>query len=259
MISAAIITKNEEKNIRDCIESVSFCDEVIVIDDYSNDATKKIIQDIRVESQKRNQKIKYYQRQLNDNFAEQRNFALEKCTNKWVLFVDADEEVSNELSSELTQYIDNPLHGVNGFFVKRKNIMWGKEIKHGEMGNDILLRFARKDKGTWKREVHEYWDIKGSKGNLKNPIVHRPHEDLSDFLTTIKHFSRIHALSNKKEGKKSTVTKILFWPIGKFLFNYFYRRGMLDGARGLIIALVMSFNSFLAWSSLWLYQRNSSK
>jgi glycosyltransferase involved in cell wall biosynthesis len=259
MISAAILTKNEEENIKKCIDSLYFCKEIIIIDDYSTDSTLKIVQDLKVESQKKNQKIKFYQRSLNRNFAKQRNFALEKTSNNWVLFVDADEYITDELAAELTQYIDNPLHGINGFFIQRKNYMWGKEMRYGEMGSDFLLRFARKDKGLWKRKVHEYWDIKGNKKRLKNCIVHNPHGNLSEFLNTIKYFSKLHAQANRKEGKKSSIFKIIFWPLGKFLYNFIYRKGFLDGIEGLIVALVMSFNSYLAWSSLWLYQKRNLK
>ena len=246
MISAIVLTKNEERNIERCIKSISFCSEIIVIDDYSNDKTLDIA--------KRN-RAKVIKHHLNNNFSSQRNYGITKAKGEWVLFIDADEVVPTDLKKEIlsaTKSNDNTL----GFYIKRKDFVFGKEMKYGELsssggfGNSKILRLARKKAGRWDREVHEYWKIDGKTNELKNSILHYSHSDVKSFVSEINFFSTLHALSLRKEGKKSSYLKIIIWPIGKFIYNYFFRLGFLDGREGLFVAIMMSFHSFLAWSKL---------
>ena len=147
-ISAVVLTKNEEENIEKCIKSLSFCDEIIIIDDNSTDET---ISKIRM----LNAKCQIYSRDLGGDFASQRNFGLQKANGDWVLFIDADETVSKKLADEIIKQIKVGKAGVNGNYFKREDIFLGKKLKHGETGSVKLLRLAKKDKGTWKRKVHE--------------------------------------------------------------------------------------------------------
>ncbi len=249
MITAVVLTKNEEKNIGECLSHLSFCDSILVIDDHSEDATRTIA---------RKKKAHVYTRSLANNFAEQRNFALEKIDSGWVFFVDADEVVSKELANEIVQITSNIIHTFDGIWMKRTDEMWDKKIRHGECGTIKLLRLAKKDAGTWKREVHETWDVKGETYTVKNPLMHYPHKTLAEFIQDTDHMSSLHALANQKEGKRSNLIKIIFWPPFKFISNYIFRLGFLDGTRGFVIALVMSFHSYLAWSKLWLLQKNNT-
>jgi glycosyltransferase involved in cell wall biosynthesis len=246
-ISTVILTNNNESIIQKCIKSVSFSDEIIVVDDFSADRS-------RIEA--KNEGARVYKRRLNDNFAQQRNFALSKAKGKWVLFIDSDEVVTKELADEIIQVTANPFIRTEGFYIKRLDFMWGKKIKHGEMGNTKLLRLARNGAGKWKRSVHEYWDVIGRVKTLNNPIYHYPHEDLKKFIASVNWFSSLHAKENMKEGKRSNLIKIILWPIAHFLVNWILKLGFLDGVRGFVIALIMSFHSFLAWSKLWIYQKN---
>ena len=246
-LSVVILTRNNQDMIKRCIDSVSFSDEVIVVDDFSEDETIK-------EAKKLGATV--FKRKLDNNFADQRNFGLDKASGKWVLFLDSDEVVTKELADEIIQVASNPFIRTEGFYIKRQDFMWGKKIKHGEMGNTKLLRLARNGAGRWKRNVHEYWDVIGRTKTLNNPIHHHPHKNLKEFIKSINWFSTLHAKENKKEGKKSSLIRILFWPKGHFVVNWILKRGFLDGTRGFVIALIMSFHSFLAWSKLWIYQRS---
>lgn len=246
-ISAVVLTKNEEHNIIECLKSISFCDELIVIDDNSTDRTKKLA---------KNHGATVYKRALNSNFAEQRNFGLEKAKGKWVLFVDADERISPELASEITNFINDPTQHHRGAYLKRRDIFLGKKLKHGEAGNIKLLRLARRGAGEWKRRVHEYWDVTGSLYLLKNPILHQSHPSLHEFISDINSLSTLHALANKEEDKKTSIFKIIVWPVLKFLNNYVLKRGFMDGTHGFVYAMVMSFHSYLSWSKLWILQKN---
>src|SRR4051812_8321966 len=139
MISAIILTKNEEKNIKDCLDGISWCDERIVIDDESTDHTREIAQE---------NGAKVYTRVLK-NFSDQRNFALQKARGDWILFIDADERISPALWFEMTQRINEPIENPTGFYLKRIDVMWGRELKHGEAGAIKLLRIAKRNSGKW--------------------------------------------------------------------------------------------------------------
>jgi len=245
-LSAVILTKNEEKNIADCIKCLDFCDEIIIVDDNSSDETPKLARELGAT---------IYKRKLRKNFAAQRNYGLEKARGEWILFIDADERVSDKLKNEIMQTINNSSIDYSGFYFKRMDYMWGKKLKHGETGNIRLLRLARRNAGSWQRLVHEVWKIDGRTGEFKNPLVHYPHPTLSEFIKSVDMMSTLHAKANLKEGKKSSLSKILIWPLGHFVYNFIFRLGFLDGLQGFMVALIMSFHSYLAWSKLWFLQR----
>ena len=250
ILSAVVLSKNEAKNIVDCLKSLSFCDEVIVVDDDSTDNTANIAQKLGA---------KVYQRDLNSDFSSQRNFGLQKAGGKWVLFIDCDERVSKELAREIIQIVNDPLHSYKGFYMRRLDYMWGKLIKHGEVGGIKLLRLAYRDSGIWKRRIHEYWEIGGLTRLLKNPLFHYPHPTLAVFVSDISRMTTLHALANYEEGKYASIFKVIIWPFGHFIKNFILRRGYLDGNRGLVYALIMASHSYLAWSKLWMYQRGFRK
>ncbi len=241
MISAIVLTKDEEKNIKNCLKGLSWCDEIIVIDDYSEDQTVKI-------AKKRGARV--YQRRLDDNFAAQRNYGLGKAKGDWVLFVDADERVSSKLAHEIKKAIKNKK--VKGFYLCRKDILWGKQLHHGETAHVRLLRLGQKGAGEWQRRVHETWEIKGEVGRLKEPLLHYPHPTLTEFLKEINYYSSLNARELLKEGQQAGLIQILAYPLAKFLKNYLIRLGFLDGNPGIIVALAMSFHSFLTRAKLYL-------
>jgi glycosyltransferase involved in cell wall biosynthesis len=245
MISAIILAKNEEKNIERCIESVKWCAEVIVIDDNSTDKTAEIA---------RKNKATVFSHSLGENFSSQRNWAISKANNEWVFFVDSDEIVSDALAYEISNAIqlrNQNLNNYNGFYVRRTDFMWGKQLKYGE-ATIRLLRLGRKGMGTWKGMAHERWEIKKPVEELINPIFHFPHKNLEEFLKEINYYTDIRANELKKNNIKATFLSILFYPTGKFILNFFIKKGFMDGIRGLIFAIVMSFHSFLVRGKLWL-------
>lgn len=244
MISAIALTKNSQKTLARCLSSLSFCHEMIVVDDNSTDDTVKIAQKLGAV---------IYNRELDGNFAGQRNFALKKATNPWVLFIDSDEEVSISLVKEIKEAIKSN-HQYNGYFIPRKDVFAGKILKYGETNHIKLLRLAKKDAGSWKRKVHEYWDIQGPVGELENPIYHYPHPTVREFLSDIDTYSTLHAEELDKEGRKANILTIILYPASKFIQNYILRFGFLDGAEGFIIAVMMSFHSFLSQGKLWQMQ-----
>jgi glycosyltransferase involved in cell wall biosynthesis len=252
MISVVILTKNEEKNIVDCLESIVWADEVVIIDDYSSDRTLDVIQKLNYKN------LRVFKRSLNKDFASQRNFALEKVKFDWVLFVDADELISGELREEINYYLidDKNKDKYDGFYIPRRDIMWGKMLKHGEAGNIKLLRLARKSSGKWIGKIHEEWSVKENVSELDNYIVHHPHPTISEFLKEINFYTTIRAQDLFDNGTKTNILEVIFYPKAKFILNYLFKLGFLDGIEGFIFAILMSFHSFLVRAKLWIYLKN---
>jgi glycosyltransferase involved in cell wall biosynthesis len=250
MISVIIITKNEENNISACLDSVSWSDEKIVIDDHSTDKTVEIA---------RKKGAKVYVRTMGNDFSDQRNYGIEKAQGDWIFFIDADERVSSALWYEIMQHTSESIDDCNGFFIKRQDTMWGRILKHGEVGNIVILRLAKKGTGKWEGKVHEKWKIHGKTQLLKNPLDHFPHPTVSNFLREINYYTDIRAeeLYNKKI--KSNWLSIIIYPKSKFILNYFFKRGYLDGLPGFVFAMMMSLHSFLVRAKLWfLIQKNTT-
>ncbi len=249
MISCVILTKNEERNIKDCILSAKMvANEIIVVDDNSSDKTREIAKNLGA---------KVFIRDLKNDFSAQSNFAIKKAKSKWVLFLDADERISKNLAKEIISCVKT--NNFNGFFLKRIDYVWGGWLTHGEQGAFKSLRLVKKNSGLWKRLVHQYFEIKGFSKTLKNPLLHYPHPTIERFIRKVNKWSSLHSLANKEEGKRSNIIKIIFFPIFHFLRNFVLRFGFLDGIRGFVFAVLMSFHSFLSWSKLWIIQKEDSK
>lgn len=246
-ISAVVLTKNEEENIKVCLKALNFCNEVIVVDDHSTDKTREIIKKLGA---------KVFTRLLKGDFAAQRNFGLRKTRGDWVLFVDADERVSKALADEIKGAIKKANHRpIEGFFLKRKDFVFGKWLNHGEGGNIRLLRLAKKDAGKWERPVHEIWKIKGKVGTLAFPLLHYPHPSVSGFLERIDLYSTICAKELFQKEERTNFFLIIAYPTAKFVKNFFLNFGFLDGLPGFLHAVFMSFHSFLTRGKLWLLYR----
>lgn len=252
MISTVILTKNEEKNILDCLESVAWTDEIIIIDDYSTDLTEQVVKHFKI-----NKKISFFKRRLEENFAAQRNFGLLKARYEWVLFIDADERVSQSLREEINNIlIDNKIK-TEGFFIPRIDVIWGKSLKHGEAGKLKLLRLGRKNSGKWKGNVHEVWQIENNTRELESDLIHFPHQTISEFLREINFYTDIKAKELYDQKIKPSSSNIILYPVGKFILNFIFKKGFLDGLEGLVYAIIMSFHSFLVRAKLWLLWQKS--
>lgn len=243
-LSAVVVSKNEEINIETCLKSLDFCDEILVIDDYSSDKTVEL-------AKKAGAKV--FLRKLNNNFADQKNFGLEKAGGDWILFIDADEVILKSLSGEILNRIKS--ENCAGFKIRRIDYFLGKRLKFGETGNAASVRLVKKNRGKWHRRIHENLIVKGRVTKLKGAIIHQRTRSLSEFIKRIDYYSTLHARANYEEGKKSSLTKIILWPAGKLICNLIVKRGFLDETPGVVFALLLSFHSFLAWSKLWLWQK----
>lgn len=251
-ISAVVLTKNEEKNITNCLEHLKWCDEIIVIDDFSTDNTRKLAQ---------SRGAKVYKRKLNNNFAGQRNFGLTKAKFNWILFVDADEIVPPPLADEIVRRLKKT--DKLGFYLPRQELFYGqplicadKPANDWSFGPIKLLRLAKKEAGKWKGAVHETWNINRKVGRFKNSLLHCSFPNLDTALKKINRYSLIKARSLDQQDRKTNIIEVLFYPIAKFFKNFVWHLGFLDRTRGLIFCLIMSLHSFLAKAKLWHLQQS---
>ncbi|MEI8232699.1 MAG: glycosyltransferase family 2 protein [bacterium] len=186
------------------------------------------------------------------DFAGARNAELSKAKTPWVFFVDKDEKITPALKAEILQAVSSKPYAFDAYYVPRLDTFLGQELTHGETGRAKFIRLAKKDFGSWQRPVHEVWQGKGKIGSLKNPLLHAPHASISTFLEKINRYSTIEAQYRYEQGIKSSLAKIFFYPIVKFKWNYLFKLGILDGVPGTILAMMMSFHSYLTWTKLYL-------
>ena len=240
-ISATVITYNEEKNIKRCIESLEFVDEIVVVDSLSSDNTCAIAKELgaKVIDQK-------FLGHIN-----QKQLAVENATHDWILSLDADEEVSSELKASIVELIKKPLE-YDAYEMKRVSFHLGRWIRHGGWYPDKKIRFFNRQKAHWGGyNPHDKVIVNGKVGMLEGDLKHYVFTDLQHNIDTNNSYSSIMAEDLYKKGKKFSYLKLVFKPIGKFLEVYLYKRGFLDGVAGFIIAVGASYSMFLKFAKLW--------
>ncbi len=238
-ISVTIITKNEEENIVDCLETVKWADEIIIVDSFSRDRTVALAKNYT-------NKIVVHPF---ENYADQKNFAVQQASNPWILSIDADERVSDELKEEIVQIVNSNL--ADGYWIPRLDYMFGKIIKHGGWYFQPHIRLFKSDKAQWFSEVHETVIVNGRVGLLKNPLLHYSHLTISHFIQKLDAYTTIEAKAQCQKGIKSNVFKIIFLPGIVFLYKYLYKLGFLDGIHGLVLAVSLAYYHFIKQTKIW--------
>ncbi len=236
-LSVAIITKNEERNIADALESVRDFDDIIVVDSFSTDRTVEIC---------RNYTDKIYQHEWM-GFSRQKQQAVDYAKNDWVMILDADERVTPELRDEMMREIaagDNA-----GFYVPRKNYFLGKWIRRSGWWPDYTLRIFRKASGyVESREVHEKVVVNGQAAYLKSPLVHHTYLTLNDYMEKMEHYSTLAAEEILRQKGRPSSCSLIINPAAVFLKMYVLRLGFIDGIRGLMLAVLYAFQTFLKYA-----------
>lgn len=241
-LSALIITYNEIHHISEVIDTISFVDEIIVIDSYSNDGTFEYLSNIS--------HVKTIQRDFK-NFADQRNFAITQATNDWILFIDADERIPKTLELEIKNEIHSP-DGTAGFMFKRTLFFNKKKIRFSGFQTDTTYRLFKRNHVKYKEDkiVHEMPEIDGTSKVLKNKMLHYSIKNAQDYRVKMEHYASLKALELFNKGKKSSYFLLVFRPIYKFLVNYIFRLGFLDGKEGFQLCYLSACGVFYRYRRL---------
>ena len=239
-LSVVIITHNEENNIGECLESVRWADEIIVVDSDSVDRTEEICSRFGVD----------FYREPWKGFARQKNSAIEKATRGWILSLDADERVTPQLREEIITVLGSD-YPENGYFIARKNFFLGRWIRRCGWYPDHTLRLFKKGTGRFGiREVHEAIELDGSAGRLACPMEHHTYTSLGDFMERLDRYSTLAAQELLKEQRRYGVHHILFRPLYTFINMYVIRGGFLEGYYGFILSGLYAFYTFLKYIKL---------
>jgi len=240
-LTALIPCRNEERNLGDCLGSVKFADEILVVDSFSTDATLEIAR-------------QYTDRIVQHeyvNSAAQKNWAIPQAAHPWVLIVDADERVTPGLREEIQAILaaDGPL---DGYWLRRRNIFLGREIRFSGWQGDRVLRLFRRDRGRYEdRHVHASLLLDGRAGACRHPLLHYSYRDLEDELVKIRRYGQWGAEDALARGKRPTARRLFWNPVFAFLHNYLLRGGFLDGRHGLVLCLFQAFGAFYKYARLW--------
>ena len=253
-LSIVISAHNEEAKLAACLESLMTLDaEVVVMDHGSTDKTSEIAKKFTKQVFKTSNNPLEIDLQKNEGFS--------KATNNWILSLDADERLTPELCREIISVVEQSDQDVNGYFVPRKNIIFGKWIEHTGWYPDYQLRLFKKGQGKFgKKHVHEPLEVSGKTKHLTEPMLHENYDSIAQFLN--KHFvlyapnEADHLISS---GYTFSWQDGVRMPVREFLSRYFARKGYLDGMHGLMLSIFMGLYHFVIFAFLWEKKQFSDK
>lgn len=245
-ISLVIITYNEEKYIKGCIESAKdIAEEVIVVDSYSKDRTVQIAKSLGA---------KVIEREFK-GYADQKNFALEQATGDWIISLDADERLSEELKDEIRNRLGK--EDYVAYYVPRKNYYMGAHLKC--WSPDRIVRIVKKGKARWQGLVHEKMKVDGKTGIMKNPIIHFPFEGLKDQYEKNLKYAYLLAQEKYEKGIKFKAFDLILRPHLNFLKHFILKGCIKEGMRGLIFSLFYFSYTVFKYSFLYELEKGSKK
>lgn len=244
-LTVTIIAWNEEERLRACLESAGWADEIVVVDAESGDKTVQIAREFTDKVSVRPW----------PGFAAQKNFAIDQATGDWILSLDADERVTPELRERIGQILkeDGP---ADGYAIPRRNIFWGRWVRHGGLYPDYQLRLFRRRAGRFVEDaVHESVTVSGHVEALGEPLLHHSYRDLEDFVRRSNRYSTLSAQDWIRRGKGASLLGLVTRPLGRFFSMYIVHRGFLDGWRGFVLAVLYAEYVFLRMAKVWETQR----
>lgn len=248
-LSLCVITLNEAKNIQRCLASVPFASDIVVLDSGSTDETLTLAQSLGA-------------RTFNEHwrgFGPQKRRSVELALHDWVLCLDADEELSEELQREVYQVLKAELIAHDGYRIPRRSWHLGRWLSHGGWYPDFQTRLFRRSKLQWSDDgLHE--SVRGKNiGTLKADLFHYPFENLADQVATNNRYSTLGAEALSKSGKQFGLWRLITRPAVKFIELYFFKQGFRDGLAGYVIAVGAAYSLFLKYAKLWENQRLTTK
>jgi len=239
-ISAIVITYNEEKNISACLDTLKWCDEIIIIDSHSTDKTLE---------QAKNYTNKIFLTEKT-GYSAKKNIGIEKASCEWILAIDADERVPEALQKEILYLINQNNIGYNSYYINRKSFFITKFIKHCGWYPDYVLRLFKKSKNYKYSDdlVHEKLLTDEKSGKLKNELLHYTDLDFEHYIEKMNKYSTLSASELYEKKKHTGILDILFRPLFAFLKMYFIKLGFLDGYIGLILCTLSGVHVFAKYS-----------
>ncbi len=246
-MSIFVVTKNEAENIRVCLGSVEgLAAEIIVVDSGSTDGTPEIAGGFGARV--------IHQKWL--GFRDQKAFALERCSQPWVLSLDSDEAVSPEMRQSILHFFDGMQERLNGVSFNRKVRFLGRWITHGDWYPDRKLRLFRRDCGRLIGDAtHDAFGVDGSVCFLPGDILHNSYPDIRSYIDKINRYADGHLAASIEQKKKWSVLENLLRPFWRFFRAYIIRRGFMDGFPGLWIAVATAFAAFVRYSRLYEHEK----
>ncbi|MGL6167764.1 MAG: glycosyltransferase family 2 protein [Fusobacteriaceae bacterium] len=253
-LSVAIMTFNEEKNLARTLKSIEkLADEIIIVDSGSTDSTQQIAESFNV---------KFFTESWK-GYGMQRNSSLEKCSGEWILNIDADEEVSDELFNEIKNIINkidaNEKIQKTVYEINRSSICFGKKLNHGGWSGSYAVRLFKNGSGKFNTNlVHEQFETTFQIYKIKKEIFHHSYNELQDYFQRFNRYTTEGALDYYKKNKKFSIFQITFNPFYKFIRMYFFRLGFLDGIEGFVIAITSSLYTLVKYFKLREIYKNGS-
>ncbi len=251
-ISAIVIAKNEEKMIEDCLKSLNFVDEILVVDTGNIDKTNTI-------AKKYGARIVKYTG--SGSFSDWRNKGLREAKGDWILYVDADERISKSLEEEILMKTKEETENYTAYAIARRNFIFGKEFKHSGQYPDYQKRlFKKNDFIKWTGHVHEEPQFKGELGHLKNPMLHIKHDTLSEMVTKTNSWSEIEAkLMFDAKHPPMNLLRFASAVVREFWLRMIVQMAFLDGVDGVIYAIYQVFSKFTSYAKLYELQLKNQK
>jgi glycosyltransferase involved in cell wall biosynthesis len=246
-VSATIITLNEAEHIGDAIDSVSWADEIVVVDSGSTDGTVDI-------ARTRGARVSA---RAWTGYVDQKNHAASLASHDWIVSLDADERVTPGLAAEIQTLLRSEPPR-RGYRVPRVTLYLGRWIRTTDFYPDYQARLYDRRAGRWRGDlVHESVHVDGGVGYLRGELQHYSFRDITDHVARINHYSTLAARQLHAAGRRATAVDVLVHPLAAFLRNYVLRRGFLDGSAGLAISILNAYSVFLKFAKLWELQRCS--
>lgn len=246
-LSACIITLNEADRIDACLDSLSFCDEIVLVDSGSTDDTRE-----RAAAKGARVLVRAF-----DGYRSQKDFAVNAAAHDWVLCLDADERVTAALRDAIERARAGGFAGCAGYRFARLSDYFGAPLRHGNAYPDRVMRLFDRRRGGWRggREIHEHASVDGRVATLPGDLQHLSYRSMSDQLARLERYARMMAEHMHANGRRASLANIVFNPFWRFFRGYVLRLGFLDGWRGLIYAYVKTNYVRQKFIKLWLLGR----
>ncbi|MCZ6507861.1 MAG: glycosyltransferase family 2 protein [Acidobacteria bacterium] len=248
-VSVIITTYNEEVNIAECIESVLWADEILVVDSFSSDRTVEIAETYPV----RLKQHQYF------GSAAQKNWSLDRVEHDWVLILDADERVTEPLAKEILKLLAGEPKAL-GYSLRRRNIVFDREIKHSGWSTDKVIRLFHRSHGRYpNRRVHADLDIPGNVPVLRHALMHYTYRSLGQYIEKLMNYAEWGAAQAFREGRSVGFIELGIRPLYRFIRTYFLQLGVLDGLHGLVVCGLQAYGTFLKYVMLWDYRERERR